>query len=245
VWRKLVVQGTLHRKGAVVQRRVEDVIDAADALFRAGCLAMTLDDHPRAAMLFEESLALCRSVEELDGADRAALDRAAMAIGGGDLDGAWASIGETLAVFREMGSNTRIGLTAAQLLAAGREECSYDRALIPCWESLRQRWELSVRQEVLECLERLVRLACAQGHGPRAARLHGAASVLRSTIKHSLTPAERLRYERDMAVVRDRLGSDAFAAAEAEGRTLPLDELAIYCLAGDREDMPGQRPGTP
>jgi hypothetical protein len=222
-----------------MQRRLEDVIDAADALLRAGCLAITLDDSPRAAMLFEESLALCCSLEGFHGAGQAALRQAAMATKRGDLDDASASIGEALAVFQELGRATRIGLPLTRLMAVGPGERSYRRALIPYGESLTLRWELNVRREVLERLERLARLACAQRRGARAARLHGAATVLRETIKRSLPPAKRLRYDLDMALVRGWLGTDAFAAAEAEGRALPLDEVAIYCLAGDRSDMPG------
>jgi DNA-binding NarL/FixJ family response regulator len=55
--------------------------------------------------------------------------------------------------------------------------------------------------------------------------LLGAAAALRETIGTSLPPTFRPAYERTMAAARTQLGEEAFAAAWAEGRTMPLERL--------------------
>jgi hypothetical protein len=46
----------------------------------------------------------------------------------------------------------------------------------------------------------------------------------------SLSPAERGAYEAAVAAARAALGADAFAAAWAEGRALPLEQAVAEAL---------------
>ena len=57
-----------------------------------------------------------------------------------------------------------------------------------------------------------------------AARLWGAAEVMRETIGEPLSPVEQASYERAIKNARRRLGVRAFAAAWAQGRTLTPDQ---------------------
>jgi hypothetical protein len=57
----------------------------------------------------------------------------------------------------------------------------------------------------------------------QAARLFGAASALRDSIGHPLSPAERLAYDRDVEAVRMELGEEVFASTWAAGRVMPLE----------------------
>jgi hypothetical protein len=70
-----------------------------------------------------------------------------------------------------------------------------------------------------------------------AARLHGAAEVLRESVGStalSLSPAEQAAYETAVATTRAELGDHAFAAAMADGRTLPPEQIAeaAFVVAG-------------
>ncbi|HEU5102466.1 MAG TPA: hypothetical protein VFU22_25760 [Roseiflexaceae bacterium] len=58
----------------------------------------------------------------------------------------------------------------------------------------------------------------------RAIKLYGAAASYR------VTPAERIQQEKTFAIVRDRIGAAAFAAAWAAGCALALDQAIAEAL---------------
>jgi DNA-binding NarL/FixJ family response regulator len=87
-------------------------------------------------------------------------------------------------------------------------------------------------------------IAKDQGDDGRAARLFGAAQALRQALGASLSPAERARYEPDLAATRAALGEAAFEAASAEGRAMPPERAIDYALAAAGPG-PAGGPGPP
>ena len=81
-------------------------------------------------------------------------------------------------------------------------------------------------------------MVAAQGHPERAACLDGVAAALREATGLPRPPADRLTYDSALAVARTALGEEAFAAARAMGRSLPL-ERAIAAALGE-EGPPGE-----
>jgi hypothetical protein len=82
-------------------------------------------------------------------------------------------------------------------------------------------------------LESLAMAAAGQGKSARALRLFGAASDLRDAAGiPQVQPAVVARFELFLAPVRAALGSDAAAAAEAEGRSLDLDRALAEARGG-------------
>lgn len=75
-------------------------------------------------------------------------------------------------------------------------------------------------------------LAAVQGYAQRAAQLFGAAEALREALEIRLSPSERERYKRDVAIARSALDPAAFAASWAEGRAFDPEE-AVRCALGD------------
>jgi hypothetical protein len=80
-------------------------------------------------------------------------------------------------------------------------------------------------------LEGLAALAAACGDGARAARLWGAAEIYREAHNLPLDRYERPIYERTLAIARPRFDADAFAAAWAEGRAMPLENTLAETLS--------------
>lgn len=74
-------------------------------------------------------------------------------------------------------------------------------------------------------LEGLAAVVAAQGALPWAARLWGAAEVLRDGMGMPIPPVYRADYERSVAAARTQLGEQAFAAAWVEGGTMTLDQV--------------------
>ena len=80
------------------------------------------------------------------------------------------------------------------------------------------------------CLEGFAGLAGARGQVARAARLWGAAEVLRTNIGAPLTLDARLYFDRNMAAARAQLGEEAWESAFAQGMAMLAEEAAGYAL---------------
>src|SRR5205085_12510285 len=70
----------------------------------------------------------------------------------------------------------------------------------------------------------------AQGHAVDAARLYGAAEILRESIGTSVAPADLPEYERQIANARALLDPSAWEAVWAEGRALTMEQALAYAL---------------
>src|SRR5206468_3504905 len=84
---------------------------------------------------------------------------------------------------------------------------------------------------VAETIEVVAGLAAGTGAPVTAARLVGAAGALRSAAGGSLAALDRARLARDLVGARDLLGPERFAAAEAEGASMTLEQAVDYAAA--------------
>jgi tetratricopeptide (TPR) repeat protein len=83
---------------------------------------------------------------------------------------------------------------------------------------------------VAAALESHAVLAMGVDETEHAARLFGAAKTLRKRIGAPLLPVYQKDYERDRAVLRAKLGDQAFARAEVEGRGLSAKQAIAFAL---------------
>jgi ATP/maltotriose-dependent transcriptional regulator MalT len=90
-------------------------------------------------------------------------------------------------------------------------------------ESLTIVRELDDKEFLASCLERLGEVA-AQGEPAWAARLWGAAEMLRQTIGTPMAPVNRAGYERALATSRQELGEQIFDTAWAQGRAMTPEQ---------------------
>jgi hypothetical protein len=98
--------------------------------------------------------------------------------------------------------------------------------------------EVGDKWGIADGLERLARVAVAQGQAERAAWLCGAAARLRTAIGAPLPPAERTLYESALADARTALGNESFAAAWAHGQALSLEQVIAAMQINDGQDTP-------
>jgi len=80
------------------------------------------------------------------------------------------------------------------------------------------------------CLEGLAG-AHAQGQPARAIQLLAAAAALRDSIRAPLPPAYRAITDRHLTAAHARLGEAVFAAAWAEGKAMPIEQVIAMELA--------------
>jgi len=102
-------------------------------------------------------------------------------------------------------------------------------------ELLKQRLVIShgadERSQTPDALEGVAWAAAVLDDLERATRLYAAADALRGATGWPLLGERRMRYERRLARLRDKLGEASFAAAWTAGRTLSLDQAVDLALA--------------
>ena len=187
-------------------------------------------DPVQATPLLEESVALARDL-----GDKWMIGFVLFQLGDvhrslGDYERATALYMESIDLCRQVGDKwrTAIGLFAMGIVSLRQRE--YSRAGVFFAESLPlcRRGDLFV---TFQCLEGLGCVASARGNYVRAARLFGAAELLRE----SLRSRRDREYQRDIAEhmnsAQTALGDTAFASAWAEGRALTLAQAIEYALA--------------
>ncbi len=155
-----------------------------------------------------------------------------VAWGQGDVDRAAARCQESLALQRELGENWGLSVALGYLGLLAAEQGNVAHAATLHGESLRLRWDASIWEEVIGSLVDLASLAAITERPREAARLFGVADALREASGRLLTAnyPERVVYDRERARTQAALGSEGFAAAEAEGRALPRDRAISEAL---------------
>lgn len=97
-------------------------------------------------------------------------------------------------------------------------------------ESLALRREQAHFPGMAASLGGLGRVAAMDGAHERAARLLAAADAIRKAGGVTVAPDERVDEERLLDTVRAGLGREAFAAAWAAGRALPIEQAVAEAL---------------
>ena len=134
---------------------------------------------------------------------------------------------EGRSAFEEAGDQAGMVEALMGLASVAMMQGAFDVARDLYQESFRILCRIQYQELVPPCLEGLATVAAAQGELTwAAAHLWGAAETLRVAIGTPVPPVYRLDYERVVAKARAQLGSETFARAWAEGRTMPLEQAA-------------------
>src|SRR5262249_14262739 len=148
----------------------------------------------------------------------------------GDYPQAERLFAEGLALMRQEGSISHSSVALLYLGHVAREQGDHGRAAALYQESLSLSQGLGDKLRVVRGLDGLATAASARGDAVHAARLLGAAAAVRAALATSLHPMDRPAFERTSAALREALGSEAYAAAVAEGAALSLDQAIIEAL---------------
>lgn len=150
---------------------------------------------------------------------------------------------EALNLFREVGDlrTSAMCLTIMGIDALGRSDV--ERAARAFEDTLRLLLPLKDKIGTFYSLMGTAGVAVLQNRPARAARLSGAAEVLRVAIGHPAQPLKRVNYDYDayLAATREALGEAAFEAAFSEGQTMSPAQAIHYALSAD-EPVPPPAP---
>jgi predicted ATPase/Tfp pilus assembly protein PilF/DNA-binding XRE family transcriptional regulator len=229
----------------------EGLAVVAAALGSLGTVASDQRDCGRAADLLEESLTLFRDLGDTWGMAFSLNSLGDVAHQQGDYARAAALHEEALALQRALGDKLGIASSLHNLGHVAYDQGDHGRAAALVGESLLLGRDIGARHLVAASLESLGWVAAARGQAEQAARLAGATVALREILGVPLPPAFRAGHDRAVQAMRAALGEEAFAAAWAEGRTLPLEAAIAAALQADPASAeeramlrPGRRSGT-
>jgi DNA-binding NarL/FixJ family response regulator len=151
----------------------------------------------------------------------------------GDYHTARAYYEESLMVRRELGDQRGIAVSLINLGYCVHHKRDYKQAMDLFEESLVLFQHLGSTRGIIDCLAALAGVFGAEKKPERAVRLFGATEALHESIHAGLAAsyADRIEYDRFIAVVRSQLDEDAFASAWAAGRAMTLEQAVNYALA--------------
>jgi predicted ATPase/DNA-binding SARP family transcriptional activator len=217
-----------------LQRQLGDGTGEAWALVNLAGVYVALGDHDRARMLYDDGGALFRRLEDPSGTVTYLNNRGNLALVERDYERAVMLFEEGLATRRRLGwrvGRTLLANLGFALLMQGRIEEAQESYRCCLETSLAVGGTLTAAY----ALEGLAAVdATSSRDDSRAARLFGAAAVLREEIGIPLLGvAEAPVQERALSSLRKRLGDAQFSSALAEGRGMSLEEASAYALAID------------
>lgn len=199
----------------------ESVRQAGVAL-NLGLVAQNLGKLDKAEHQFEQAQELYARSGDRDGQARAIGSRARIARDRGDLHRAMQLLNDCLALFREVGDEWGVANSLANLGHVMLELDDKVGAREAFRESLQARRVLGNVLHIAESLEGLA--AVMADDQPRiAARLLGAAQVMRETSGAPVPAVEESRYEAILARVRSGLTDATFRAGWNAGRALSVN----------------------
>jgi predicted ATPase/DNA-binding SARP family transcriptional activator len=231
-------QGDVARSQELYEESVGLLRAAGDESLLAGVLgnlggqAIEHGDAARATAWLEECLALQRRIGDSDGIAKTLTNLADVARVRHDLGGAVALLEESVTIKRELGTRASLAFSLNSLAGVHAQLGDLERAGALYRESLDLRDELGDRRGLATCLEGLALVALGQRHPEQAARLEGAAAVLRQRLSAPQPPVERERHEQTVAATRLALGEAAFRVAWEAGGALSLEET-IACARAE------------
>jgi predicted ATPase len=211
-------------------RELNDTQGISFSLNDLGGVAYDQGDYDTARSLFEQSLGIKRELGDKLGIAISLNDLGSVAHQEGDYAAAQSLYEQSLAIKRELGDKMGISISLDDLGRTAYDRGDHVAARSLFEQSLSIKHELGEKYGIALCLEGFAAVSCAQGFPERAARLFGAAEALRENIRAPLLPADRVRYERDVAATRRIMQEEAFRVAWGEGRDMTLEQAITYAL---------------
>ena len=211
-----------------IRREMGDRKGIAYSLSFLSSVVCSQGNFQSAHALAEESLSIRRQLGDKARVAWSLLNLSKIIHLQGDYTAARTLIEESLAQFREIGSQGGIAWALSSLGEVRHRQGDCAAA----WEAERESLCLFQKLKDQEGLAASLRILSAQSEGAKAARLGGAAEVLRQTLGAPLLPFEQEEHEQQITRVRSVLGNDLFTASWAEGRALSWEQAVDYALAG-------------
>jgi non-specific serine/threonine protein kinase len=177
------------------------------------------------------------------------------ALSQGDLEHSVALHEESLKLFRQTQDTRGIFNCLLHLGGIALVRRDYEGALSLLRETLRLGWESDYTDQIQVSLHGLASVAASREQPVRAARLWGAVEGIEEDYGVYLTPMALsfTDYEGRLSIARSQLDEEAWSAAWAEGKAMPLERAVEYAFSEEEEEhvpttlvaVPEQPPPAP
>jgi len=213
-------------------RAVDAPLQTARALFGLGRSYVVRGELDRASAFHEEALMLSRRAGEHSATRDALAGLGMVAVLRGDLNLAGARFDVVLAFQRDVGDKEGIVGSLWDLGEVALRRNDLDAAEALAREALVRARALHFTMAMLAGVEQVGRIAAARGLAPQAVRLLAAAQALSDarSVAFMVPYYTPRQHEAARAAIRLALGDEAYAAADAAGRALSLEEAIAEAL---------------
>jgi predicted ATPase/class 3 adenylate cyclase len=214
-----------------VARELGEVRMVAATLHDLGEIYMQMGDREQARRLHEEALVLRRQDGRRVGIAHALVGLGDLALVEGDFERARSIYEEILETGRESGESDFEANGLLSLAEVARRENEHVRANELLREGLAVAVELGSVLRIVQALETLAALACAEGPPERAARLIGGCEQLRRESGFAVFD-DAVTYARTVEAARTQLGSEAFDRERSAGAMLSREDVIAFAVEG-------------
>jgi predicted ATPase len=218
-----------HEQGLELSRRIGDAREQALALLGVAAAESARGELELSKEHVTASVQLAKEVGELRIAAAATAHLGVLALHERDYTSAASFFAESLAAMRGEEFGTAVNLSNLALAAFRLGDLSEAAAKIR--EGLTVSLRLHDHMSMTHALEVLAAVLTARGEVELAARVIGASAELREEEGLSLQELEAELHEETLALVRDRLGTAAFARESDAGREADLGETLGTAIA--------------
>lgn len=209
---------------------LDDRAGMAKALTGLANIAMRKGDLTAQHALHSRSLALCREQEDTRGIAQCLSNLGYAELLLNQLEQAKAYLDESLTLARSLGDLWLTAYTTGYLGVLAIKQGDSRAARSAFRESLLIQRELLDRRIIVQLLETLAILDAMEGQTERAVSLFAAACSLRQELGMSLEPVGKAQYDQAREALRQAHGEAALHAAQAKGKSLPLDHVISLAL---------------
>jgi predicted ATPase/transcriptional regulator with XRE-family HTH domain len=221
----------LLEEGLAIARLVNDKPLIALVLHNLSNLAAYDGAYAPARTFAEESLAIRTELGDPWGRANTLHNLGFVAERMGDHAAAYSYFEQSLALSRELEDKWGVAYSLDGLGLQTLATRDYALANSLLGEGLALRRQLGDKSGIARSFERLARVAGKQGQPVRAARLFGAAEVLREKEDIPIMPVDRPAYEESVAQARTNLNEAEWQKAWREGRLMTVQQAGDYALS--------------
>jgi tetratricopeptide (TPR) repeat protein len=148
----------------------------------------------------------------------------------GFFDEARSHFESSLTLLAALRDRHRIAMIHSELAHMERQQGQFAQAKALYHETIQEWQSFGHRAAIAHQLESFAFIAKAQEEDQRAAKLFGAAEILRENPNLPMNPMEQLEYEREVRDLRANMDAATFAKAWAEGRALSMEQAIAFAL---------------
>lgn len=214
----------------ILARTMEDADLVAETLLLVSHAYMWLGDLAAARATAEEGLEIARSLGE-----RTTIANLTNLLGinefhAGNFDRAHLLLTEFLMLARELQNPWGVGAGLNDLGEVNLVQGNLGIAGEQFRESLKILRDVGLWRDIPGCLESLARLAIAQSQPGRAAKLFGAAQMLRDSSAYIRAASDDAVFQQNRELLRQALDAATFETTWAEGQKLTMERAIRYAL---------------